>query len=136
MRGLKICLWVGAVACFVSVIGVFMPVSAWESVAKTFGVESLLDTPVCEYMTRLMMATFGAIGIYLAILALKPMEYGVLMPFTGIASVALGVTCLVTGCKVGIPTLWYLGDGLSCVIFGVLVLVLWKKAKQRNDLAL
>jgi hypothetical protein len=101
-----------------------------ESFAKTVGVESVLDDAVSEYMRRLLMATFGAIGIYLAILALKPKAYGVLIPFTGIASIVLSVVCLVTGYKVCIPTLWYLGDGLSCVIFGVLVLVFWKKANQ------
>ncbi len=130
MRGLKICLWIGAVVCIVSVAGVFMPNSVWESVAKTFGVESVPDDAVSEYMRRLVLATYGVIGVFLAILALKPMEYGVMIPFTGLAGIVLGVVCLVTGYKVCMPTLWYLGDALPCIVFGALVLVFWKKAKQ------
>ncbi len=132
MRGLKVCLWVAAVACLMSVVGVFMPVSAWESVAKTFGVESLPNTPVCEYMTRLMLATYGAIGVYLIILALRPLDYGIMVPFTAVSSIVLGAVCMVTGITSGMPVQWFLGDSLPCLIIGALVLVFWKKAKQAS----
>jgi hypothetical protein len=31
---------------------------------------------------------------------------------------------------VGMPTIWYLGDALSCLALGLLILVLWRRAKQ------
>ena len=130
MRGLKICLWIAAVACLMSAAGVFLPISVWESVAKVFGVELLPDTPVSEYMIRLMLATYSAIGVFLAILALKPLDYGIMVPFTALSSIVLGVVCVVTGFMVGMPTQWFLGDSLPCLILGVLILVFWKKAKQ------
>jgi hypothetical protein len=33
---------------------------------------------------------------------------------------------------VGMPALWFLGDSLSCVVLGVLILVFWRKAKTNN----
>ena len=132
MRGLKICLWIAGVLCLLSIFGMFLPISTWESIAKCFGIESLHlpDSPLVEYAVRLMSATYGAVGVYLVILALNPMKHGIMVPFTGLASVFLGVVCAITGLVVEMPVLWYLGDSIPCVIFGILIFVFWQKAKQ------
>jgi hypothetical protein len=131
MRALKICLWITGVLCLLSVFGMFLPISVWESIAKYFGIESLHlpDSPLVEYAVRLMSATYAAVGVYLVILALHPMKYGVMVPFTGIAAVLLGMVCAITGLAVGMPVWWFLGDSLSCVVPGILILVFWRLAK-------
>ena len=134
MRALKTCLWIAGIACLLSVFGMFLPVSAWESVATYFGIESLhiLDSPLGEYVVRLISATYVAVGVYLVILALNPMKYGVMIPFTGLAAVFLGAVCAITGLVVGMSVLWFLGDSVFCAIFGVLVLAFWQQAKQSS----
>ncbi len=130
MRGLKICLWVAGVMCLLSVIGMFLPISVWESISGAFGVELVLpDSPVWAYAVRLMSATSAVIGVYLLILALDPMRYGVMVPFTGIAALLLGICAGVVGLATGMPALWFLGDCLSCTVMGILVLVFWKRAR-------
>jgi hypothetical protein len=129
MRALKICLWIAGILCLLSVFGMFLPVSAWVSIAKVFGIESLPDSPLFEYAVRLMSATYVGVGIYFIILALHPMKYGVLIPFSGLAAVVLGVACAITGLTVGMPILWFLGDSLSCVVLGVLIVVFWRQAR-------
>lgn len=131
MRGLKVCLWVAGVLCLLSVFGAILPVSAWESIAKCFGVESLglPASPLVEYVVRVMSATYVAVGVYLIILALNPVKYGIMVPFTGVAAVLLGAACAITGLVVGVPVLWFLGDSVSCVVLGVLVLLFWRRAK-------
>jgi len=132
MRGLKICLWIAGIGCLLSVFGMFLPISAWQSIAKIFGVESLPDSPLFEYAVRLMSATYVGVGVFFVILALDPMKYTVLMPFTGIAAVLLGLICGITGLAVKMPTLWFLGDSLSCLLLGVLILVFWRRAKKTS----
>lgn len=129
MRGLKICLWIAGILCLLSVFGMFLPISTWESIAKVFGIESLPDSPLFSYAARVMSATYVGVGVYFIILALHPMKYGVLVPFTGLATVVLGVVCGITGLAVGMPVLWYLGDSLSCAVLGVLIVVFWRQAK-------
>ncbi len=130
MRGLKICLWIAAVGCLLSVFGMFLPLSVWESIAKAFDVQLVLpDSPLFVYAIRLMSATYAAVGAYLVILALRPTKYGVMVPFTGLAAVFLGVVCVITGLVVGMPVLWFLGDSLSCAVLGILILVFWRQAK-------
>ena len=131
MRALKICFWIAAILCLLSVGGMFLPVSAWESFLRFFGHESfdLPDSPLAEYVIRVGSATYIAIGVYLIILALHPMKYPVLIPFTGLASIFIGAVCGITGLMTAMPHLWFLGDTLGCLAFGILTLMFWKKAK-------
>ncbi|MHC4574954.1 MAG: hypothetical protein ACYS76_12630 [Planctomycetota bacterium] len=130
MRALKICLWAAGVLCLLSVVGMFLPVGAVESFAKAFGVQTLPDSPLIMYAIRTISATFIGIGVFFIILALDPMKYGVLVPFSGIIAVFIGAVCAISGPIVGMPTIWYLGDALSCLALGLLILVLWRRAKQ------
>ena len=132
MRALKICLWIAGILCLLSVFGMFLPISAWEFIAKFFGAESLPDSPMVEYVVRLMLATYAAVGVFFIILALRPMDYGIMVPFSGLAAVVLGVICAITGLAVGMPLWWFLGDSLSCLVLGVLIFVFWRKAKTNN----
>ena len=130
MRGLKICLWVTGILCLLSVVGLFLPISAFESIAGFFGIETLPDSPLVMYGIRTMSATFAGIGVFFIILALNPVKYGVIVPFSGLTSVFIGVVCFITGLAVGMPAIWFLGDTLSCLVLGVLILAFWQRAKR------
>ena len=132
MRALKICLWIAGVGCLLSVCGMFLPISIIECIAKFFGIELLPDSPLFEYAARVMSATYAAVGVFFVILALNPTRYGVMVPFSGIGAVFVGVVCGTAGLTAAIPTWWYLGDSLSCVVLGVLILVFWHKTKQSS----
>ena len=132
MRALKICLWIAGFACLLSVFGMFLPVSAWESITKFFGIESLPDSPQFMYAVRLMSGTYAAVGVFFIILALNPMKYGVMVPFSGLGAVFVGVVCAIAGLLAEMPLWWFMGDSLSCLVLGVLILVFWQQAKQTS----
>lgn len=130
MRGLRICLWISGVFCLLSILGVILPVSAFEAIVRPLGDIAIPTGPVFLYLLRVVCATFALIGIYFIMLAMDPMRYGVLVPFSGLAGVLIGVICLVAGASTGMPMLWYMGDGLPCVILGVLIYLFWQKARS------
>jgi hypothetical protein len=132
MRALKICLWIAGVGCLLSVFGMFLPMSVFESIAKFFGIESLPDSPLLVYAVRLMSGTYAAVGVFFIILALQPMKYGVMVPFSGLGAVFVGVVCAIAGLLTAMPLWWFLGDSLSCLVLGVLILVFWQQAKQTS----
>ena len=141
MRALKICLWIAGILCLLCVFGMFLPLSVWEPIVKFFGAESfhleivqIPDSPLVEYAVRVGSATYVAVGVYLIILARHPMKYPVLIPFTGLAAVFLGVACGITGLLVTMPILWFLGDSLSCLVLGILILLFWQKAKANQTI--
>ena len=127
MRALKICLWIAGVGCLLSVFGMFLPMSVFESIAKFFGIESLPDSPLLVYAVRLMSGTYAAVGVFFIILALDPMKYGVMVPFSGLGAVFVGVVCAIAGLLSEMPLWWFMGDSLSCLVLGVLILVFWLK---------
>ena len=127
MRALKICLWIAGVGCLLSVFGMFLPMSVFESIAKFFGIELLPDSPLLVYAFRLMSATYAAVGVFFIILALDPMKYGVMVPFSGVGAVFVGVVCAIAGLLTAMPLWGFLGDSLSCLVLGVLILVFWIK---------
>ncbi len=131
MRGLKICLWITGILCLLGVFGIFLPISAWESVVKFFGTDSLglPDSPLFVSVVRVSSAMAALIGVYLIILALHPVKYPILIPFTALAAIFLGVACGITGLAAAMSPLWFLGDSLGCLVLGILILVFWQKAK-------
>jgi len=133
MRALRVVLCVTGILCLLSVVGIFLPVSAFESIAKFFGVESIPDSPVVKYAVRAICATYVGVGIFFIILALDPAKYGVMVPFSGLCSIFVGVVCAITGIAVRMPALWYLGDSVPCLVLGVLILVFWRQARQKAE---
>ena len=126
MHALKICLWVAGIFCFVlSIFGLFVPVSVLESIANYFGTEALV-----VYGIRTASAAFIGMGVISVVLALNPMKYGAIVPFSGLSSIFIGVVCMITGLAVGMPFVWFLGDSLFCALMGFLILVFWQKAKK------
>jgi hypothetical protein len=132
MRRLKVCLWIAGVLCLLSLVGVVLPQSALGSMVSVFGGMELPDVPVFVYAVRVASATYAAIGVYLIILALNPLKYGVLVPFTGAAAVFLGVVCLVTGVAAHMPTVSYLVDSMASAVLGILFLVSWPAARAEG----
>jgi len=128
MRPLKVCLWVAAVVCLLSVVGLFLPAAAFESFARMTGADTLPDSPVVWYGLRVMSATYVVIGAFLLILARDPVKYGPLVPFSGVAAVFLGFVCGISGFGSHMPLFWFLGDSLSLMAFGILALALWRRA--------
>jgi hypothetical protein len=130
MRALKICLWIAGIGCLLSLLGMLLPVSSWQSIARFFGVESFPDSPLFMYVLRVGSGTYAAVGIFFVILALDPLKYGVMVPFTGLGAVFVGVVCAIAGLLTKMPFWWFMGDSLSCLILGVLILVFWQQAKK------
>ena len=130
MRGLKICLWIAGICCLASVVGMFLPISICQSVAKFFGVDSLPDSPVFSYVLRTVSATYVGVGVFFVILAIAPMKYGVLVPFSAIAAFLLGLFCAIVGLVTAMPTLWFMSDALVCMVMGILIFVFWRQAKR------
>jgi hypothetical protein len=130
MRGLKVCLWIAGLFCLSAVVGLFAPMSLWPKVTGIFGIEWIPDAPIFVYFARLLSATYGAIGVFFILLALRPAKYDVLVPFSSVASVLIGAAALITGAVAGMPAKWFLCDSLPCIVLGVLIFVFWQQAKR------
>ncbi|MBC8473071.1 MAG: hypothetical protein H8D56_26725 [Planctomycetes bacterium] len=130
MRALKICLWIAGIGCLLSLFGMVLPVSSWQSIAKLFGIESVPNLPQFSYAVRVGSGTYAGVGIFFIILALDPLRYGIMVPFSGLGAVFVGVVCAIAGLLTKMAFWWFMGDSLSCLVLGALILVFWKQAKK------
>jgi hypothetical protein len=108
----------------------FLPLSVLESLAKAIGGQPFPDSPLLVYAVRVISATYVGVGVFYVILALDPMKYPVMVPFSGLAAVFLGLVCGITGLAAALPPLWFLGDSLSCLVVGILILIFWQQVRQ------
>ena len=130
MRALKICLWVAGIVCVLSIFGMVLPVSSLKSISKLYGIESFADSPQFIYAIRVGLGTYAAVGIFFVILALDPLKYGVMVPFSALGAIFVGVVCAIAGLSTKVAFWWFMGDSLSCLIWGILMLVFWQQVKK------
>jgi hypothetical protein len=130
MRALKICLWIAGISCLLSLFGTVLPASSWQSIARYVGVESFPDAPQFIYAMRVGSATYVGVGVFFIILALAPLKYGVMVPFSALGAVLIGLVCAIAGLITKVPSWWFMGDSLSCLVLGVLILVFWQQVKK------
>lgn len=130
MRALKICLWIAGIGCLLAGIASLLPIGVLESMMKPFSEESFPSSAVFFYLLRLVLATYLGIGLFYIILALDPMKYGVMIPFSGIIAVFIGIVCAVAGLVYEMPVLLFLGDAIPSIVLGFLIFIFWQKAQR------
>jgi len=130
MRALKICLWIAGIGSLLSLFGMLFPASLWESIAGFFGIESFPEAPQFLYAMRVGSGTYVGVGVFFIILALAPLKYGVMVPFAALGALFVGAVCLIAGPLTAMPFWWFMGDSLSCLVLGVLILLFWQQAKK------
>lgn len=133
MKGLKITLWLTAIACLTAVPFIFLPWSAIESIGSCFGVEPLPDTPIAIYFFKVVFSVFGLIGVFFIILARDPLGYGAMLKLGAFGLLLFGSSALIIGYSNGLPPIIYLGDGLSGVILGLAILIFSCKLKPAQN---
>jgi len=128
MKGLKIVLWICAIAFLLSFVALLIP---WRFMAQWMsglGIDVLSSAPVKAYAVRVMLAGSGLIGIFFAILATDPLRYGPMVPLAGWGLVFIGLICLAAGLRYGLPAIMFAFDAAFSIVFGTLVLLLRAKA--------
>jgi len=124
MKALRIVLIiVGLVTLIPSLVGLFLPWGTLVCIWGKFGVEASVETEgnLMVYMTRAFCVTL--------VWAKDVIKYVCLIRSLALASVCIGLTCILVGVRVGIPTAAYLIDGIFCLVAGGLI---WTLSSPAN----
>jgi hypothetical protein len=128
MKGLKVVLWICAVACLLGFVFAALPWRVTITWFQLTGAEPPTPDAVTVYVFRLFMAVSGIIGVFFIILARDPLKYGVMLQFAAYGLLSFGVFCLVGGIKYPISLGAYLGDAIFGLVAGVLLLIFRRKS--------
>ena len=114
----------GLLTLLPSVLGVVWPtdkLAAWGQEYLNMTLAPGADTAFTVYLFKAASMTWAWAGVLLLLAAANPAKYLVLIRTLALAAIFIGISCILVGAKVGLPTWVYLGDGLSCLIGGVLI---------------
>ena len=85
------------------------------------GLGDLSSAPAVEAVMRQVSFTYGLHGIGLWLIASDVVRYRPLVVLGAACYLAYGLVFLVTDMSVGMPTVWVVGNGGSCVLIGTLL---------------
>jgi len=128
MLGLRIVLWVAAAGAVAFGVWGFLPLKTMNSLAGAWGglmgdeIE-LSGSPLLIYVARILLMPGLVLGLFLAIAALNPVRYAVIVTLTTVLLGAWVVFVPVAGLMTGVPFRWYAWDFVPSLIGFVLLLV-------------
>jgi len=129
MKVLKVILWISAIGSslsgFVSAVLPWQMITGWIA---SSGIQPPGNEPATIYMFRLGFMAYGMMGVFFGILATNPLKYGVMLPFAACFLICYSLFRLVGGLLYQYPVWHYIGDFIIGIVFGILILILRKRA--------
>jgi len=126
---------VGLITLIPCAIGVFLSWDKLVSVWGVFGVEVARETEgsLTVYVTRALFMTMAWAGAMFLLGASDVKKYVSLIRGLALASVCVGLTCIVVGVNISIPVAAYLGDGIFCLVAGGLIWTLSSPIRCQSE---
>ena len=128
---------VGLLTLIPSVLGIVWPWDKLVSLGKEYfdlSVPTAFESPITVYIFRAMCVTYVWAGFLFLLSASNPAKYLVLIRSLALASLCVGLTCILVGVKLGLPikpVLFY--DGIPCLVAGILIWTLSIVAVQKPE---
>ena len=128
---------VGLAILIFSALGVFWPWDKLVSLGKEcfdLSVPTALTSPITVYIFRAMCVTYVWAGFLFLLCASNPVKYLALIRSLALASLCVGLTCILVGVKLGLPIKPVLFcDGIPCMVAGILIWTLSTGAVQKPE---
>ena len=124
MKALRIVLIiVGLLILIPSVIGVVLPWDRLVCMFRWFGVSlpAVTEANYMVYLARVGCVTYAWAGFLFLLAAVDLNKYLVLIRSLALASICVGLACIIVGARIAMPTVAFLVDGLFCLISGGLI---------------
>jgi hypothetical protein len=122
---------VGAITLLAFAAGI-MPNAWFVEISRFLGYE-FPQQPLGFYLARHLSILYGFVGIGLLVLASDLHRYGPLVRWLGWGAIVLGVLQVMFDFWAGLSWLWALGEGLSTVFGGLLILWLCHWCRGTSD---
>ena len=125
---LRLLLRAVGVACLFAIPAVFMPRSWMAVIHEWSGLGKFPDGLVVEYLARAVSAFYAMFGGLLLFAASDTRRYAAIITYCAWLGVVYGGTMATINAVIGMPLAWVLGEGLTAVPTGVVLLLLQRAA--------
>ena len=132
-RLLLLILRLNAVMLVLAFPAVIMPYEWMNAIHQWLGLGVLPDIPIMGYLTRSISLLYGMFGILTFVIAADPKRYWHLIGWWGLASLGSGFVLGVVDVVHRMPTYWTLSEASYLVCLGIVVLILWYRARGTTN---
>jgi hypothetical protein len=123
--------WVGAVS-LLALVAAFMPYAWMDSIHRALGMGTLPEMPVVGYLARSLSLFYALMGGLLLLCSFDPHKHRTVLFYLGATFIFFGVAMLGIDYVEGMPKFWKQLEGPCVTAFGILILVLLPRTKQRD----
>lgn len=110
---------------------VVMPLEWMIQGHRWLGLGDLSQAPAVEAVMRQVSFSYGLHGIALLVIASDVGRYRPLVILSALGYLVYGAVFLLTDIGLGMPRLWVVGNGGSCLLVGTILLgLLWAEARE------
>jgi hypothetical protein len=121
---------VGTVSLF-ALVAVFMPYAWMDTIHRAIGMGSLPSQPIVGYLARTLSMFYALMGGLLLLCSFDIQRYWILLRYLSVAFVFFGVVVLGIDYLEGMPDYWRRLEGPFVIIYGIAMLVLVLRSKQK-----
>ena len=117
-----------ALAEFLAVGAVFLPVSWMAGVHGRLGLGDFPDAPICGYLARHLSAMYVVHGGFIWLASLDLRRHAGLIRYLAVSGMAFSLYITVLDVRAGFPWYWTFGEGPALTVLSVIFLLLLRKA--------
>lgn len=124
-------LWLVGVFTQLAFVAALMPASWFVTITDAIGLDAFPETPLAYYLARHLSLIYGFVGIALIVISYQLARYRDLIVYLAYGVMAFGMMQAVIDLQSGMPLTWTLGESISSVIGGLMILWLHKNCQQK-----
>ena len=129
-RWLKLFLRAIGVACLFALFAIFLPRAWMATVHEWSGLGKLPEGVVVDYLARATSAFYAMFGGLMLIAASDTKRYAAIITYCAWLGVVYGAGMAASNALLHMPLSWVLGEGLTAVPTGIVLLLLQRAAAK------
>jgi hypothetical protein len=115
-----------------AVVPMVMPFGWMQAANDALGLAPLADTPLAQYLTRSLSATYALFGVLTITIGLDVRRYRRLIVVIGWLTGVLGLVLTVIDFAVGMPAGWSWGEGPPTILCAWLMVSLARRVRSAS----
>ena len=123
-------LWLVGVFTQLAFVAALMPASWFVIITQEIGLDAFPETPLAFYLARHLSLMYGFVGIALIVISYQLSRYRDLIGYLAYGVIVFGILQGIIDLQSGMPLIWTLGESISSVIGGLMILWLHKNCRQ------
>ena len=131
MTAERLLFWLLRINAWVAAPCALLPFAWMDAVHRQWlGMGQLVDAPITQYMARSLSLVYAGHGVVILYITMHWARLRFTVPLVAWMHVVFGAGMLAIDLDAGLPTWWVVGEGPGLMVFGIVLVVLNRRASH------